>query len=440
MNDASHMPWEYKLQMRSSLQPAMVLVLIKIWTLFGPFDPFGISFLLRLFSGLLSGLSIYLILKLYLPKFESKYSKNALVALSLLLWFIIYNNVRFSSENWCGSAFVIGFCVYFLSAPDDRKRYLWAGLLMGLSFLFRFQAGFLIAGFGMWILFVEKCKIRDFVVFSLAVVGMIGMGIVLDRWYYGEWTLTSWNFAYHNGATQNIYTYNERRPPFYYYFTDILLKGIPPFSLVFIVGPALAFYYRAKNIVTWIVLPFLVFHFIVAHKVDRFLFPIYPFVPILMVFGYEEAVKRYGRFDAWWKGKWGKVFVTGFWIANSLMMIRVCCFPAEGQMPLYSKLYFDYPEATTLYYLDDNPYKRTRLMHFYKRPALSFKQLDSLDDLPDSPPENSLIIITRQQDREILEQQYPLVYYNLPHWLREYNFFNWVDRTRFYYLFELGSR
>ncbi len=73
-----------------------------------------------------------------------------------------------------------------------------AGLFLGLSFLFRYQNAFLALGIFLWLLVIEREKILDLLKLLAAGVVVLLLGILMDFWLYGEFTLSAWNYFYVN--------------------------------------------------------------------------------------------------------------------------------------------------------------------------------------------------------------------------------------------------
>jgi phosphatidylinositol glycan class B len=106
---AQNLPWEYLYQIRPAVQPAMVVVLYRFFHLLGIESPFLIAFLFRLLSAALAFLSMHMIYKMYKDTIANETLQKWFLVLSFFLWFAMYSGVRFSSENWSGSIFIIAF-------------------------------------------------------------------------------------------------------------------------------------------------------------------------------------------------------------------------------------------------------------------------------------------------------------------------------------------
>ena len=233
LTEKANLPWEYAAQMRPAIQPMMVFVAHKILGLINIDSPFTISFLLRLFTAALSFLSIHLLIKAFIDTIQGDKLKLSFILLSFFLWFSVYNSVRFSSENLAGRVFVIAFALFFIWKNLSKKQYFAIGLLLGLSFLFRYQNAFLMVGFLAWIFFINKSNFSEMLLIAAGIVAMFGVGILIDHWFYNEWVLTSWKYFEQNILLNKAAEFGVE--PWYYYFAQIVSAGIPPFSLLFVI-------------------------------------------------------------------------------------------------------------------------------------------------------------------------------------------------------------
>lgn len=70
-----------------------------------------------------------------------------------------------------------------------------------------------------------------------------------------------------------------------------------------------------------------------------------------------------------------KVTAQVFFAISTPLLIVVVFRPADSQVPLYKKIYTDYTEPITLYYVKDNPYHRVLDIYYYKRKDLTIKEI-----------------------------------------------------------------
>ena len=98
----AEMPWEFHDRLRATLLPDIVYGLAKIMDLFGFYNPFTLTFLLRLFTGVVSWFIICKFCLLLLPNFKTPEGERIFIIMGMFMWFVPYLNVRFTSENISG--------------------------------------------------------------------------------------------------------------------------------------------------------------------------------------------------------------------------------------------------------------------------------------------------------------------------------------------------
>lgn len=449
------LPWEFDYRMRPAFQPAMVVLICRFFWFFGLHNPFTIAFILRILSAAISFMAMWMIYQCYSKRITNEILRKWFLLLSFLLWFALYNDVRFTSETWSGALFIIGFSYLFIK----KRKLLWpdfilTGIFLGLAIAFRFQAGFLVAGFLTWFLFYRNAsslslfpggggqKVRliskegllppAFMVIGIAAA--IITGILIDYWFYGEWTLTSWNYLEQNILEDKISGFGIQ--PWWFYFTDIFIRAVPPFSLVYILSCLIVFIFLRKDALTWTLLPFVLLHFIIGHKETRFFMPLIGFLPIIIIKAIEFVQDR--RNLNLVGNKYIHGFAKLFWYSNILFMFFAFFNPADSQTQLYKKIYEDYPDPVTLYYTSENPYQRAKEINFYKRSTLVIKHAETPGN-PESYADSRFLVAIRSKDpsQEYFKDE-KLVYSSYPEWMKRFNINKWMDRTKLWYVYEVN--
>lgn len=429
INTEANLPWEYDFQMRPAFQPALAVVLYKICF---STDPFVVATVFRLISAVLAFIAMWLMYRTFRKTISDPVLSKWFLLLSFLMWFMVYNGVRFSSENWSGCLFIIAFALYF-NRSDHKTNYLFGlGLLMGLSFLCRFQSALLIAGWLAWITFLEKKWNRAFMM-GMGVLLVASLGVVIDRWFYGEWTFTAWNYIDQNLIQGKVSSFGV--DPWWKYFYEIFLMALPPIGLVVILSFILMFIFRLKDPMVWAIIPFLLVHLLIGHKEARFLFPLMGYVPIVLIRTIELLNgKQSGQFTIRPWLKWSAVF---FWGVNLLALVVVIFKPADSQISLYKKLYDQYPEKSVLYYSGANPYHRVEDVYFYKRPGLQILEIDSLQQISGTSDQPLLFVSKKRLIDAPPGLNMELIYSSFPDWVLKYNYNHWIERTNCWYVYEL---
>ena len=129
-----------------------------------------------------------------------------------------YFHVRFSSETLSGNLLLLLVSMLMFFRQKERRHPflwgLWMGLLAGAAFIVRFQVGFALLGFGLWLL-VYLRKVSLLSGLGLGVVAMLGVGTAADRWLYGIWTCTPLNYLHENILQGHIDSFGI--DPWWYY-------------------------------------------------------------------------------------------------------------------------------------------------------------------------------------------------------------------------------
>ncbi len=354
---------------------------------------------------------------------------------NFFLFFLIYIGVRFSSENWSAIFFILPFCLFFLQKEKKFLQYLVIGALLGFSFLFRYQAAFLVVGFLGWLLFIQKEKIGYFLITLLGVCLVVGLGTLIDCWYYDGLTIAPWNYFEQNLLMDKVSSFGV--DPWWYYLEVFTLQAIPPYSIFLIITLLLVIIFDWKSPITWSVVPFLAIHFLIGHKELRFLFPAAYFLPIVLIRGCEILQEKY--WTQIFEAKAFKIFMKVFIIANALMVLVVTFRAADSQVALYKVIYDKYTEPVMIYAVKKNPYRRVLDVYFYKRPNVTVKQVESLDEVKTHANQKTLLILHyRDKESKAKKKGATTIYESFPAWIKNFNFNNWLDRTNGWLVYELN--
>lgn len=437
INAPSDMPWEYQSQLRPALQPLIVYVICKLLMFLGLYNPFTVTFYLRLISALLALCGSLAFFKIFEKEITNERNKKIFFLLNIFLWFAAFNKVRFTSENWSASIFMIAMYVYFLLDKKHITKILLSGFLLGISFIIKFQLGFFIAGFCAWLLLIKKEKIKNLTLLIIGILVAIAIGAIIDYWYYQQWAFTAWNylqqllFAKYVGSFEN--------EPWWYFFDETFNKTIPPFSIVFMLSFVVLFCFKPKHILTWILLPFLFIHFFIGHKEIRFLFPVIPFMPFLLVYSHQILSEKFAKYRSIISRKLTKIFVQLFWISNTFFLMIITFKSADSQVSLYKTIYDKYDNNVVVYYTENNPYHRVLDIHFYKKKNVKFQHIDSIQQIK-IKPFSTAIFVTEQPSVSVTNNITATEVYNtFPLWIKNFNYNNWLARSKSWHAYEITS-
>ncbi|MBL4707910.1 MAG: glycosyltransferase family 39 protein [Flavobacteriales bacterium] len=428
------LPWEFGAKMRPTIQAFMVYTLHLFGKTIGFVNPFYHSLFLRILSAALSFYALKLFYDTFKNHFKKEHSSKWFLILSFSLWFVIYNGVRFSSENWSTLFFMIPFALYFKWKSKGIVQYLFLGLCFGLSFEFRFQAAFMIIGFLAWLLFIHKEKISKVLLICLGGVTALALGAISDHWFYGEWTFSPWNYFYENILAGKASNFGEM--PWYWYFGRFFIQGIPPLSLVIILAILLFCIRQRKSSITWVIVPFLLAHFATSHKELRFLFPIVLFILFILMKAFEIGEELKEKLI---QHRAVRLLFQLSIVANFIFLAVVCFRPADPQISLYETIHSDYEQPTILYHFDKNPYHRILGINYYKRANLTLQQIQSIEEIPSKTSKKQLLVFGgKKRPTEEFKATHRLIYSSFPEWVKAVNFNNWQERTKVWNVYEIN--
>jgi phosphatidylinositol glycan class B len=423
------MPWEYSDKMRSTLLPALVVAIYKIYSLFTSPDPFILGFIMRIVASIISLSSIIIMLQVFLPTIggdQLNIEKKYLCLLSLFTLAGIYYNIHYCSENISGSLILIGFSILFANFKSQVLKYVLAGLFLALAFTARFQVGFLIFGLISWLIFIERLEFRLLIVLLLSlIVSIVLFNIILDHWYYGQWTITAWNYFKQNIVLNKVNSY--RSEPWFYFF--YMGASILPFGLLYVIAAIILFAYKPRHPLTWALFPFILVHSVIGHKEIRFMVPIINFMPLCLMYAVEIVYNKFGirLLNA------QKTIKTLWWI--NCMSLVVMVVPPTTEMPLYKYLYRNYQRPTDYYFLTYGGSD----VDFYKRQNLLSHKIEKIDDIKCDPVRPCLLALTCGQVEKLgFHNDKKIVYSQCPSFLYKLNFGDWIGRTAIYNVYRLN--
>ncbi len=432
--------WEYQSRIRPTIQPFIVFYVYKFCILFGIKNPFFLATLLRFLSSILAFTSITLLYRAGVQSLKIAKLQTKFFIVSFFCWYLVYIGVRFSSENWAGAIFAISFSLYFLMKKESSLNNYIIGILLGFSFLFRYQIGFMILGFLLWLAFIKRTGIKKMRTILLGILTILVLGILIDYWFYSEWVITTWNYLWqyleHDVIQGKTSIFGHE--PWWWYFYKFIVQGVPPISLIFLFSFLFLLVYDSKSPIIWSVLPFLLVHILIGHKELRFLFPAVYFLPLMFISSVECLnIRHQIKFDK--KSILNKVFLLAFSI-NIILLIIVSLKPAENNISLYKSIYSNYKEDTTLYYMKDNPYHRVLNVNFYKRENLIYKKINSLNEININSDVNSLLVLKSSEQPNNNKLQFSYVYSTFTNWISAFNFNNWLERTNNWRVYEVSQK
>ncbi len=319
LSPLADLPWEWGARIRPTLQPSLALGLLSVLRGLGLDSPFLWVLLLR-FASLAAALAVLLGVAAHAAPALTRAGRQTLWTTSLLLWFLPLFLGRFSSENLGGLTLAAAILLVAGSGPA-RRRDAGAGVLLGLSFLFRYQMALAIVPVLAWAALRKddggRREVARAASMALVAAGVVAAGAVVDAWFYGEWVLAPWNYFRVNLMEGMAAHFGTSLWHFYLVRTPVFMA--PPLGIALFALALAGVATRPRSPWSWAAVTFLVGHSLIGHKEDRFLVPLVYMLPVLTAWGVEAAV-RLGRGRRWWAGllrlgAWGLIAQNGILLA-----------------------------------------------------------------------------------------------------------------------------
>ena len=439
--------WEYREGVRSGLQPFIAYAVVKGLTFIDVTSPFIWAFYLRLLSLVISFNSIFAFFQFI--KNEINFEKNLIWVIFFLLfsWILIFLNVRFSSEAWATSLFLFAYALYFFQTESRIKRYFFVGVLLGFAFLSRYQIGLLIFGFSLWVLFQGNEKFSRLCILISGLIFAILIGVIIDYWFYGKLVFSFWNyFEWHmiKGSIDNLIQ------PWWFYIYYSMVQLIPPITLFVPLIIIIFWVLFPRHSITWVTIPFIVFHHYFGHKEMRYLFPVIPFLPIMFVMTIEELVERfkYLKINILKYSCLSIIYISLF--INIILVLLTITLPASKEVALWQNCFSKkFPSNSVLLIYDPDGSGSTTgelELDFYNVNNIPIISISSEAEIVSKIiefPSVKLFYAARKKGREAElvnnKIKSKLICQALPEWILKINVNNWTSRASIWQIWEIAK-
>lgn len=354
VTSAADLPWEFRAQARPWLQPFLYFLIAKPLIAVGIGDLFNVVFVLRLATASVGLWALWVFAKFLIDDFDREDEKRAYARMLPFMGFLPYLFVRTSSETLAAAFFTLGlvFAVQAARSPSLRRIAL-AGLFCGLAFECRYQAAFLVLGLFLWLVFIARAR-------KPLLAGFIGGGIVpvaaallIDRWGYGVWSFPPWNYIDVN-LVQGVSSKVFGSSPFYAYLYLEAGTIFGPIAMVLVAAMIIACMRNPKHYASWVTAPFFIVHCLMAHKEERFLFPLAILATAYPVLAFSPARERlfagFGRLWNWRRSIAAKAI--GWGAVAAMLFLAVYPFGIRPHMKMAKYLYRHFPAGLTAYSFD----------------------------------------------------------------------------------------
>ena len=415
--------WEHAATIRPTLQPVLVMEIIRLCRWMGMDNPFHLALILRIITAVIVLFSICQFVKAAGRRITPQY-RNALMAATLFFWIVPMIGVHFSSEILSMACLLLLLAGLLKKEQPSLSEAIWMGIIAALGFEFRYQMTFAYIGILLWILVIGKYRWQVWCIATLGFLGVIALCTRLDCWFYGKMVFVPYNYFYMNIVRHVAASFGES--PWYIYFLQ--LAFIPTFGigLPIVLSVCIGTFRHYRNPVIWAFWAFLLIHCAISHKEPRFLFPLIPLLPLFVVWTYEAILLKLNyRFKI---ALIGLIVLVNFCgLAHVIFkpatygkasMMQYLCERARGQDSLKVKTS-----------RGSNPFHTGQLIvQFYLWQPMDVEECDSISN---EEKRGIDVIVLQNKDsidrKRLLAEGYREVYRSMPEWQ---NFLN-----RFYHTY-----
>jgi len=422
------LPWEFYHQIRGTLQPTIVFMLLKASDfIFGGFDPFIIVFTLRVLSAIVSLIGIRLLIKALSPEIKNSKYLTWFILLSLFTWVNVLCYSHFNSEGCGGKIMVLSIALIILNRQHSYSRYAMVGILFGFAFLCRFQCGFMIAGIYIWQIFIARIKFSKLSVQTISLLLIIALGVLIDWWFYGNLVFTPWNYFRDNILLGVAESFGKNA----WYYYPLFSFAFVPYGLLFPFAVIIFIWTKPRHILTYAVGIFILAHLFVGHKEIRFLVPVLPYLPFMIIISCIK-LKEYPWFQKINISKLNKIA----WKINLFFLCIVCLTPTSTDIILQKYFYYNYTKPYDFYTV-----KRTgNLVDFYRRENVNIVRIESYNTIDCATGKTCFVGYTCGQYQELESTIHgKLSYDGCYPWLYKINIGNWMERTSLYKVYDIST-
>lgn len=335
---ASELPWEFAARIRPWFQPGIYFLIAKALMAIGLKDMFDIVFVLRLVTGLFSLATLTTFARALLPTIEGEEEKRAFARYLPLFGFLPYLFVRTASETFSAAFFTLGLAMAL--GEKTAPRLALAGLLCGLAFESRYQTGLMGLGLFAWLAVIARARVAGLAAFLAGGLAALAIGALCDRWGYGGWVFPPLGYVDVN-LVQGVAAHQFGREPVFAYLYLLPAQIFFAITLVLMAAMVAMWLRNPRHAVTWVTLPFVLAHVLIAHKEARFLFPLAILATSFPVLAFSPRLPRWHeRFEEFWG--WRKSVAAKIVTAISVLaMIYFALYPfgVRPHMPMAKYLY-----------------------------------------------------------------------------------------------------
>jgi phosphatidylinositol glycan class B len=442
ITDPAELPWEYREQMRSWLQPAFYVVVGEAAEALGLRRPMALLFVFRLVTGLVAWSALWTLIIAGRRWIDGEEQRRRLYSIAGLLWLLPLLGVRTSGETAATAALCFGIASLEWRADlqDRMLRFLAAVLgsvAFGLCFGLRYPSGIMAAGAGLWYLYSTQQRLSLFMGLALGATLALALGVIIDRWGYGTTTFPVYSYLYQNFIERK--SANFGTAPFFAYLYLPLENSMAPLALLLLAAALITWVRRPGSALTWASAPYVAVLCILAHKEARFLYPLAPFLPFFVVFALaSEPSVRFASASKW-VASGRRLHLSYAW--NACGLVGVLFISLRPEFTLYQMLETkSYAtegllEVAVVHPPDRKLYWYLGVHHAFIEPKNLRLTSVSVAELEAKRTRGETFQAIVHNPRRVpepaawLRSRCTRVWSSWPPWLEPYNFFGWQERS-----------
>ena len=365
-----HLVWEFSNRIRPTIQVYLFLGFYKFMQFLHLDYAYTSDLILRIIVSC-AGFILYNIIILKQFKNDSKSTLYIILGIANFSWFLPYIHSLFSSETLGGLVYFFAVLLYlhFKSKSLTLIRAMVIGFILSLAFYFRFQIGFAILGFSIWVLFYEKTTLSTLLGIGAGFLLGVIFNTVIDSHFYGEFSFTPYSYFYANIIEGRASATGTKSFIYYILLLSVMFTA-PLLSLFLLFYIFRGFIKKFGDVFSLSVIVFLFLHFIIPHKEDRFLFPVAGILPVILGYGIRDYTNKLPA--KIWKNSYSVLFNFIAWasvILNVFLLYIMLTIPISQSIYFTKKIneYFDYGENVKIVFYDRTPFETPgiRNVHTY---------------------------------------------------------------------------
>ena len=353
---ASDLPWEFHYRIRAWMQPFLYFLVARPLIGLGLHDIFDVTFVLRLATGLISLAALAAFARAFLASLTRTDERNFFAGALPFFGFLPYLFVRTSSEILSADFFTLALAL--VMGRRTAARFILAGLLSGLAFECRFQSAILVLPLLAWLAIVARARLTHLGLFGIGFVAVIGLAAPIDHWGYGVWCFPPWDYFKVN-LLDNVAAQRFGTDPFFAYPYLLIANIFLPVLVMLVLAMVLVWIRQPRHIVTWVSLPFFLIHSVIAHKEERFLFPLYLLATSFPVLAFAPSGKAWPNWARrLWPYRTGG-FAKAIGALSVATMALLAVYPPGfiSHLPAAQYFYRSFPNGLTVYTFAPEPFR-----------------------------------------------------------------------------------